>query len=394
MPRVARYTWSRQWYALGLIGVANGVFGLTPFLVKRSLDAEAWHVALLIAIWQAPWVLAPAIQPLMARVDPQRAWRWMAVLAHAPLLMLAFVPVESLLWPLLGSLGLCYLVSIAYIPHRGALLRTNYDGAIRGRMYGFMQAITFLGITIGNKAGGILMDLGPQWTGALYVVAAVLGMAGYWLHGRIRWRGQGRPHTAHELPSWREALQILKVDRAFRTYEFGFMVYGIAFLMGWALLFLYAEGPLGLTYNELTNATAYAFPLAWMVGSLVWGRASDRLGVIRLTSLAFFALAAFYVSMQFVTGPWSYLLAFAFWGFSMAGVDVGWSLGPLHFAPDGRAHMYAAVHFALVGIRSCFAPFLGFALAHFYGFRVAFGASATLLVVGALIVRRLARRSP
>ena len=65
----------------------------------------------------------------------------------------------------------------------------------------------------------------------------------------------------------------------------------------------------------------------------------------------------------------------------------------LHFAPDGRAHMYAAVHFSLVGIRSCFAPFLGFAIFRLFGYRVAFAFSATLLTVAAIIIGRLARRT-
>ena len=394
VPRLAQYTWSRQWYAITLIGVSVGIFNITPFLVKRSLNAKPWTVALLIAVWQAPWILAPALQPLMARVNPQRAWRWLAVVAHAPLLLLVLVPAESMLWPLLGALGLYYLVAIAYVPHRGALLRTNYAPNVRGRMYGMVQVVSLAGIVLANKAGGYLMDADRWWVRVLYPAAAIAGMAGFWLHSRIRWRGQRRRRPPREQTTWREVLHILKTDHAFRAYEIGFMVYGVGFLAGWALLFLYAEGPLALSYDQLTNATGYGFPVALMAGSFVWGRMADALGVTRLTALAFLALAIFYLFMLAVTGPGTYLVAFALFGFVMAGVDVGWSLGPIHFAPDGRAHMYAAVHFSLVGIRSCFAPFLGFAIANQFGYRAAFLASATLLVVAACMIWRLARRTP
>ena len=55
IPRLARYTWRRQWYALALIGMSVGIFQLTPFLAKRSLDATLAEVALLIA----PRVVGP-----------------------------------------------------------------------------------------------------------------------------------------------------------------------------------------------------------------------------------------------------------------------------------------------------------------------------------------------
>jgi len=394
VPRLAQYTWARQWHAIGLIGLSVGIFQLTPFLVKRSLNAKPWQVALLIAVWQAPWIFAPALQPLMARVNPQRAWRWMAVAAHAPLLLLLFVPVDSMLWPLLGALGLYYLVGIAYMPHRGALLRTNYAPEVRGRMYGLVQIVSLVGFMLASKAGGSLMEHSDWWARVLYPAAAVAGIAGFWLQGRIRWRGQRRPKKAVEHAGWKEVWQILKTDDAFRTYEIGFMVYGVAFLMGIAQLALYAEGPLHLSYDQVTNAMGLAQPIGWGLGALVWRRVSDALGVTRLTALAFLALALFYFAMPGVSGPVTYLAAFALFGFVMAGVDVGWSLGPLHFAPDGRGHMYTAVHFSLVGVRSCFAPFLGFAIVHYLGYNAAFLTSATVLVVATLIIWRLARRTP
>ena len=132
-----------------------GVFSITPFLIRRSLHASDFEVALLIAIWQAPWILAPFIEPLIARLHPQAAWRWMAVLAHAPLLAIAFLPMAT---PLMIVMGLYYLVGNAYVPHRGALIRTNYPPSVRGRMYSFIQAVTLLGAALAAKGAGWLMD--------------------------------------------------------------------------------------------------------------------------------------------------------------------------------------------------------------------------------------------
>ena len=76
----------------------------------------------------------------------------------------------------------------------------------------------------------------------------------------------------------------------------------------------------------------------------------------------------------------------------MAGVNVGWSLGPLHFAPTGRAHHYSAVHVACVGIRSIVGPVMGLLVANLASPKAAFVVSSVLEFLAFLWMFRLARR--
>jgi len=412
-PRLARYTWARQWPGVFLVGLSMGILSLTAFVARRSMGASPMEVAALIAIWQAPWILAPALGPLLTRANPQRVWILTGVLAFTPLLFIALIDVRvegtggrgaAALWPLMLTMALHYAVAIAHVPHRGAMIRTNYAPHVRGRMYGMLQVVTLLGGVLGGKAAGALLDLDARWLRVLYPVAAVLGMCGFVLLARVRWRGQRRPQplagsTGSTRPlealraTWREVFRIFMEDGRFRLYEIGFMVYGIAFLLGWAQLALYAEGPLRLSYGEMTNGQSIAFPIALMCGAALWSRVTDRLGVVRVTLLAFLMLGLFYLVMLTVHGHKSYVAAFALFGFTMAAVDVGWSLGPLHFAPDGKAHMYAALHFSLVGIRSLFAPFLGFWIVRQFGYPAAFATAAVLLVAAGGVIGYLVRVS-
>jgi predicted MFS family arabinose efflux permease len=263
-------------------------------------------------------------------------------------------------------------------------------------MYSFIQTVTLLGAALAAKGAGWLMDGNDTfWVRVLYPSAALCGFLGFWLHGRIRWRRRRRAQARRAKTSWRDVWRILKEDRAFRIYEIGFMTYGVAFLMGWALLSLYAEGPLNLSYDQFTDAVGYAFPLALVCGAWFWGRFTDRLGVIRLSAVAITTLAGFYLFMLLaVSGHRTFVTGFALFGFAMAAIDVGWSLGPLHFAPEGEAHMYTAVHFALVGVRSLFAPFLGLWMMRSLGYHVTFASCATLLLAASLVLWRLSRRSP
>jgi predicted MFS family arabinose efflux permease len=242
---------------------------------------------------------------------------------------------------------------------------------------------------------------------AVYPAAAACGIASFLLMGRIRWR---RSREARRLAAaaaggvaraiasaWRETFRILREDRAFRTYERGFMLYGLGFLASVGLLALYAEAELKLSYDQWTSAQSLSFPVAQILGAALFGRLSDRLGIVRTTAMGFLLLAAFFGLMPLVGTAGSLVAACALWGVAMGGVNVGWSLGPLHFAPDGQAHMYGAVHFCLVGVRSLVGPFLGFAVKEILSYPAAFALSAALVLAGAwtlLGLRPKSRPSP
>ena len=104
-------------------------------------------------------------------------------------------------------------------------------------------------------------------------------------------------------------------------------------------------------------------------------------------------VGGFLVLVPFVSGLASLILSFVLFGTAMAGVFIGWSIGPLHFAPDGQGHLYVAVHFSAVGIRSLIAPFLGYAVKNALdSYRAGFWAAAVFLLAGAITIARLSRR--
>jgi MFS family permease len=404
IPLVARYTWKRHWPAAALEGLSWGVVGLGAFAVKRSLGGPAEAVPLFIALWQGVWILTPAIGTLLARADPQRLWRVLSVAAYLPVLLVGLVAVEPTAVAGYGTgnltlflllMFLFYATATASVPHRGALLRTNYPRAVRGRMWGYLTAVSFLAALGTAKAAAHLLDRDPRWLRVVFPVAALFGGLGFWTMGRIRWRHRRRlrVHQAVGMrKAWREAWRILREDSAFRTYEIGFMLYGCGFLCSIGLLILYAEDELGLSYGEWTTAQFLAFPAAQVVGAALLGRLSDRIGILKTTVLAFGMLGLFFGVMAQVASAAGLVAAYALFGFAMAGVGMGWSLGPLHFSPARSAHMYTAVHFSLVGVRSLFAPALGWLVKLHFSYSAAFGLSVVLIAAAMATVWRLARR--
>ncbi len=67
----------------------------------------------------------------------------------------------------------------------------------------------------------------------------------------------------------------------------------------------------------------------------VVGWLSDKIGVVRVSGLAFLAMGIFFLAMTQVSEAWHLKVLYAFYGVGMAGVNVGWSLGPAPLRADG-----------------------------------------------------------
>ena len=221
------------------------------------------------------------------------------------------------------------------------------------------------------------------------------------LLARIRWRRDGTPDVGHApglasalraIPrAWHDTVGILRRDRPFRTYEVAFMFYGLGLLSSIPLVVLFAEGELGLSYSQWANAQGVAFPIGFIVGMAVFGRLTDRFGPVRIACVAFVLLAVFFGVVPFAASSWAFAGAFLLYGVAMAGVHAGWALGPLYFAPPGRARSYTSAHVCLVGARSGVGPVVGYALAVTVGLRFAFTVSAVLVAAGAVTLVFLLR---
>jgi len=400
MPRVARYTWRLHWPAALFVGASYGVLGLSAFVFKRSLGAPAHWIPALIAIWQATWIFTPLLGGWLERANPQRAWRYIGIAGAIPMLLVAFVDVEPVvggsrgagtgnLWLFVTLLAFHYLIGIFYIPHRGGLMRTNYPIAVRGRMYGLREMLAIVGLIVMARVAQHLLDEDPRWLRVLFPVSGVFFAAAMFLKSRIRWRHQGKEREEGDR---RGSVRAVFRDRRFMVYEAAFMCYGFGFLMAFPLLVLFMEGELKLDYNQYTWAQSVAMPVAQLLSMYLWGKLADRIGIVRAVAGAFAALLLFLIAMPYVSGLRSLIAAYAFFGASMAGVMIGWSLGPLHFAPDGRGHAYTAVHFTFVGVRSVIAPFLGYAVLQWTGsFAAGFHAAAFSMALGVITMAYLAR---
>lgn len=407
LSRLAGYTWTRQWKAEIFTGMVGGISGLAGFAAMRSLGAPTWVPTLIAVAGQLLWIVAPGLETFTARLDPRRTILWVGIVANVPLLLTAFLPVTTSLdaeghargagpWAvfLVGVIVLTALDAV-YIPLRGALVRANYEEAIRGRVFGWLSAVSKVASMASAKASGLMLDMDARWIRVVFPFAGICGLIEHGLLARIRWHRRELPAEGAKQgfrASLREGWSILRRDRSFLTFEIGFLLYGLGFLMSEPQTAVFTERDLRLSYAEQTWAKAVAESVAYMAVALLVGRKLSKLGIVPVTAAAFLALSVYFVALSRVTTATEYALLSVLFGATMACVNLGWNLGPLRFAPAGKARAYAAVHLTMVGVRIAVGPLLGLAVSAWGGPRLCFGVSSVLVAAGAVTTWNLARR--
>lgn len=388
-----------------------GMLSLAGFCLQRSMSAPDWTPQALVIGGQALWILAPAWPVLLARTRRQTTFVWIGALSRGPLLLMAFATVVPLAggradqgtgpwWLLFAALLVSANLDAVYTPHRNAMIRANYALEARGRIFGLIQLVSMVASVVGAVAAGQLLDRDPRWARVVFPVGATVAMVGHALMARIRWRYEA-PRTlpperglALVKTSMRDAMaasvRTLKEDPDFRRFEWGFMLYGLGLLAATPLMVTHFAK--SLSTSAWATADRLVLPLTQLLLIWVVGRLADRLGTVTVAGLSFALLCPFFLLMGGVTTEGELALAFVLFGACMAGVNVSWSLGPLFFAPRGRAHHYSAVHMACVGVRSVLGPALGYAAYVVFSFQTALAAAAALEVAAAVVMLRLARK--
>jgi hypothetical protein len=217
----------------------------------------------------------------------------------------------------------------------------------------------------------------PRNYALLYPVAGVIGFLAMIYFWRIRLRFKPSHKDDVVLPTFRERLiqsfksasALLRRDPDFRLYEFGFFLYGTAFMMTAAVVPLFFKNTLDATYTEFSASTVVLVQVMHLVSVPLIVRFASGRRVTVVTRVPFAMLLFYPLALGGVAllaahdqraAMWAAYGAFALFGAAMACIHFVWSLGPVAFARGGNPLPYTTTHAALVGVRAS----VGFPLAY------------------------------
>ncbi len=280
-----------------------------------------------------------------------------------------------------------------YHPAAGDLLNHLYPAATRGRWYSIIAASSmatgaiaafFIGesMDIDNQAFRIFLPLIVGMQGLGLLVMSWLSHRSGHSERRVLAANDSRSLWTRVVEPITHTKEVLREDPVFAKYEASYMVYGVGWMICYALLPMLIDH-LKLPYGEATRSTQFAYLIALCLAYWPAGLLMDKLGAIRSTGLSFLMLSLYPIGMIFATGGKVDLIFVSAWyGLAHAGASVGWILGPVALAPSKeKVAQYVAIHSTMVGIRGKIFQGLGVFL---YWLSGNFGVPLALAAIGFL----------
>ena len=415
LSRTGRYTFRFHALASSLDGAVNGVLSLNDIILRKTLGASDTVLTFFVT-GQSVALLFPASWTdfTKGRYLPG-SYLWFGLLGRLSLATLLFVATPV---PFAGVVVFSTVMFNALLPAQNMLFQSNYAPDERGRAFGFARRVFAVALLASALGAGLLLERDPMWWRWYYPVVGCAGLASCLLLRRVRLRrlpGRAtdiRPGpTLPDIPSlaWFQSTAVrfasslvnpfsgsfrtLRADKAFLYYETFFFLYGMAFMMLQPVIPVFLVDGLGVNYSQAATARGLILYGMFIVVSPLAGRVCDRWGPVRLASGAFAILALFPCALTLARGIPSLYAAFAIYGVAMAGVDMAWNMGPIHFAGKRDSTLYMGAHTGLVAIRALIGAPAGMAIMRIAGTpRATFVAAALLFLGGAIGMRRLARR--
>jgi len=385
-----------------LLGLFGGVWMLADLLTRKTLGASKEVLAIQTSVPMMTFLLAMVWRDLLEGRSRRRILLLTGVLGKGLLIAVAFVESPG---PFLVIVILLALVDSAFIPLKNAIFRANYIERVRGRLFGGVVSLSMLSLVVANLAAAYCLDHW-EWTyRIIFPVAGVVGFGAHLVYSRVRVRGDGgHRETADAGPhrsgifaplgrAFSTTVRILKDDPQYRAYEFGFFIYGLAFLMNLPLVVLLIVDELNLDYSEASFARFVIAQLMMILLAPLAGRLLDKSHPSRLMAWSCLLLAVHAAILSVTWHVGTLAVSYLIFGVAMTAVILAWNLGPIQFARREKDSAdYMAVHVTLTGLRAVIGPVIAITAERYLGLRYGFFISCLLYALAAVVMVRLSER--
>jgi hypothetical protein len=295
------------------------------------------------------------------------------------LMMTASVVLARIFW--------CGVVTV-----RTTVWAANWERNVRARIAGRIMTMSAIMAAVTGLAFGSVLDADPEAFRWLFPAAAVVGLGGAAIYGRVRVRRHAAlKQTERNVSSsgrhrLKDIASPLVQNRSFRKFMGCLFVLGSGNMMVDAPLVLALDSRFATDYL-LSIAVVSSIPIITMPFAVgLWSRLLDNVHVVKFRAVHSWAFvlsnALLLIGIAFASMPVVIVAAVAR-GIGFAGGVLAWNLGHHDFAPEGQAGRYMGTHVTLTGIRGLCAPLLGVLLWTLFGWQ-AFILPLLLSLAGAI----------
>ena len=367
-----------------LDGIILGVLALNEFVLIKGLKGTSYQIGFLFQFMVIVLLFSiPLNQILKRTVRKGKMLRIIALLTRAPLLLLLIFPrsiseqTEQFWYQVLflGIFLVYYSANPLIMPTINGFLKTNYKHENFSKFFGYATTANKIVMLMATFIFGLILDLKPYAYTYVYPFLTVLGILSVFILTRINYNPPVLQKKNNGiLKSFKEIkinlLRIIKTNKPFRDFEIGFMLYGFAWLVTIAVIAIFLENHLKLSYSGIAFYKNFYSTVSILLtpffGKLM-GKINPRKFAIytffmMLMYLLFMGLTQFfpyYVIVFDIKIYYTLVISFLSYGIFGAMMGILWYIGSAYFSKDENAADYQSIHLSLTGFRGTFAPLIG-----------------------------------
>ncbi len=394
-------------------GITGGIVLLTDVILVKTLLAPGWQVTLLATLGPAANLFSFYWAGAVLGRRKAGSFLLAVVMGRLPLALL-------LLWQTSACMiAVNFLFAVAtalLITATNAIYQTRYEEAVRPLRFAVATSLGSAVSIAATLVSGSILERRENLYPWLFAVAGLSGLiSAYHLYrmeasagvnrGPLSWiqigiaslRRRFLPGPEDASPpdigtSLRLASRVFRENPQFVRFERNFMVYGFAFLGLLPVLPLYIVRELSMDYHQLSATKGLWSQIGLVLLSPVMGIALGRLRPLLFTGRIFLLLSLYPICLLVSTIPsipgrvGLVYIGLFFFSCAMAGVNLSWTLGSMHFAGDSDASAFQGMHVALTGIRGILAPSLGFAIYSILGTAAVFAFASCLFILAGILM--------
>ena len=324
----------------------------------RQFDAPDSYKAFIVGAPPIGFLLTPVTLYLAAR------WRFRpALICSCMFLLVAFLIVGATLTEGLLLFTTLMMTSQIAAVQQGPLVTQiyaeNYPASQRGSLIAMPFILTSLSAIIFSLLGGRLLDQSMDYYQSLLWIMALSAIVYSWVTDHI----PSQPLSSEVVGNIWQNLSLIWKDRFFGYLLGIWMLLGLGHLITVPIRVEYLANPdFGINADNIEIAFLLAVvPSAVRIISVrVWGHIFDRFHLITTRNLlsvfSLIAMTLFFFAESIIV----LTVAMIFFGLSMGGGKIIWSLWVTKIAPPEKVSAYMSVHMAFTGIRGTVAPFIGY----------------------------------
>ncbi|MDP0499712.1 MAG: MFS transporter [Verrucomicrobiota bacterium JB022] len=392
-PEIVRQTF--RWDMLR--GASQGVLESVQQAFALVIAIRVFHASEMLkpfvaAGWGLGLLFGPFIMPLLGRLPlrPSSLAALCWLLTGAALALSAMMPtIQTYV-----IVVLCAQFLMAQnVPLITQLLSDNYPASQRGKrlaMSNLMLALSGVGAA---TIFGWLLDANLDYYRIVLLISAAVAWAGAFAFWRIPSSRDAAPRVRNPL----EHLELVRKDTIFRQMLIGWMFMGLGNLMMLPLRAEYLANPaygLQLSNTEISLLLVTYVAVFRILSTFVWGYLFDRFDLIYTRIAVNLSFMAYILIFFHAQEMWQLVIGSLFFGIATGGGGILWQIWVTKVAPPHLVGAYMSIHGGFTGLRSTFAPFLGFGILAWAQPSAAAWTSSALILISSLLFLPLRKKLP